>query len=166
MTAADQARTRVATVADADLIARLLRDFNAEFDEPVPEQEWLARRVADLLRQGDTVVLLLDGARSDVPADGVAVLRFRPALWEEGDECHLAELYVRPPMRGLGLGRQLLAAAMRYARDRGARYMDLATTNQDVAAMALYESMGFNRHAGRGPDTVAYYYETDLSRPR
>jgi ribosomal protein S18 acetylase RimI-like enzyme len=166
VTAADQARTRVATVADADLIARLLRDFNAEFDEPVPEQEWLARRVADLLRQGDTVVLLLDGARSDVPADGVAVLRFRPALWEEGDECHLAELYVRPPMRGLGLGRQLLAAAMRYARDRGARYMDLATTNQDVAAMALYESMGFNRHAGRGPDTVAYYYETDLSRPR
>jgi ribosomal protein S18 acetylase RimI-like enzyme len=166
VTAADQARTRVATVADADLIARLLRDFNAEFDEPVPEQEWLARRVADLLRGGETAVILLDGARSDVPADGLAVLRFRPALWEDGDECYLAELYVRPPMRGLGLGRQLLTAAMRYASERGATSMDLATTNQDVAAIALYESMGFTRHARRGPEIEAYFYEIELPRPR
>lgn len=164
VTAADQARTRVATVDDAHLIARLLRDFNAEFGEPAPDQEWLAGRIAELLRQGATAVILLDGARSDVPADGLAVMRFRPSLWDDGDECHLAELYVRPPMRGLGLGRKLLAAAMQYARDRGATSMDLATTSEDTAAMALYESMGFDRHARRGPDTVAYYYEIDLSR--
>jgi ribosomal protein S18 acetylase RimI-like enzyme len=164
VTAADQARTRVATADDAALIARLLRDFNAEFDEPVPDQEWLAGRVAELLRRGDTAVILLDGARSDVPADGLAVLRFRPALWDEGDECYLAELYVRPPMRGLGLGRKLLSAALRYASDRGATHMDLATTSEDTAAIALYESMGFDRHAQRGPDTVAYYYEIDLRR--
>lgn len=165
MTAAAQARTRVATADDADLIARLLRDFNAEFDEPVPDQEWLAGRVADLIRQGATSVVLLDGARPDLPADGLAVLRFRPSLWEDADECHLAELYVRPPMRGLGLGRRLLTAAMTYASERGATYMDLATTNQDTAAVALYESMGFDRHNRHGPDTVSYYYEIDLPRP-
>ena len=51
---------------------------------------------------------------------------------------------------------------MAHARERGATYMDLTTTNQDTAAMALYESMGFDRHERRGPDTVSYYFEIDL----
>ena len=43
--------------------------------------------------------------------------------------------------------------------------MDLATTNQDTTAVALYESIGFDRHERRGPDTVSYYYEIDLPQP-
>ena len=38
----------------------------------------------------------------------------------------------------------------------------ITTTNQDEAAVALYESMGFDRHERRGPDTISYYYEIDL----
>jgi ribosomal protein S18 acetylase RimI-like enzyme len=153
------AHIRVATLDDADEIARLLRAFNAEYDEPTPAQEWLAGRVAELARGGDTAVLLLEGPSTK---DGLALMRFRPSLWEAADECYLAELYVRPELRGRGLGRQLLTAAMRYAAKRGATYMDLATTNKDEAAVALYESMGFDRHERRGPDTISYYYETDL----
>lgn len=154
-----EAATRVATVADAGEIARLLRAFNAEFDEPAPGQEWLAARVADLLRDGATAVVLLEtGDR----ADGLALMRFRPSLWEPADEAYLAELYVRPELRGRGLGRHLLTAAMRHARERGATYMDLTTTNQDTAAVALYESAGFDRHERRGPETISYYFEIDL----
>ena len=94
---------------------------------------------------------------------GLALMRFRPSLWEPADECYLAELYVRPAMRGRGLGRALLEAAMRHASERGATYMDLATTNKDEAAVALYESVGFDRHERRGPETVSYYYEIDLT---
>lgn len=152
-------QTRVATVADSVQIARMLRDFNAEFGDPAPSQEWLSTRVAQLLDGGDTsVVLLVDGAA----VDGLALMRFRPSLWQPADECYLAELYVRPQRRGRGLGRLLLTAAIQHAVQRGATYMDLTTTNQDTAAMALYESMGFDRHERRGPDTVSYYYELDL----
>lgn len=151
--------TRVATPADAELIARLLRDFNAEFGERAPEQEWLAARVAGLIGAGSTDVVLVDEDQ------GLALMRFRPSLWEAADECYLAELYVRPGVRGRGLGRALLEAAMRHASGRGATYMDLATTNQDTAAMALYESLGFDRHERRGPQTLSYYYEIDLAPP-
>lgn len=156
----DTARTRVATVDDADTIARLLIDFNTEFGDPAPKQDWLAGRIAELLRQGATSVVLIETAA----ADGLAVMRFRPSLWEAADECYLAELYVRPTMRGRGLGRQLLTAAMRHASERGATYMDLTTTNQDAVAVALYESVGFDRHERRGPETISYYFEIDLPR--
>jgi ribosomal protein S18 acetylase RimI-like enzyme len=166
-----EAVTRVATAADADRIARLLRTFNAEFGDPAPEQEWLAGRIAELLRAGATAVVLLETGRQaggepdGGEPDGLAVMRFRPSLWEPADECYLAELYVRPQLRGRGLGRQLLTAAMRHARERGATYMDLTTTNQDTAAVALYESVGFDRHERRGPDTFSYYFEIDLPEP-
>jgi ribosomal protein S18 acetylase RimI-like enzyme len=152
-----EAVTRVGTTADAALIASTLRAFNTEFDEPSPELEWLAVRVTELLTRGDTAVMVLDA--EPLPggvADGLAVMRFRPSLWEAADECYLAELYVRPALRGRGLGRQLLTAAMGYASERGATYMDLTTTNHDTAAVSLYESVGFDRHERRGPETVSY----------
>ena len=55
------AHTRVATVADAGAVAQTLREFNAEFDEPAPQQEWLAERVAELLRRGDTTPTKVGG---------------------------------------------------------------------------------------------------------
>jgi ribosomal protein S18 acetylase RimI-like enzyme len=159
--------TRVATAADAGGIALVLRAFNAEFGDPAPEQEWLAGRVAELLRAGSSAVVLLERQpRGGADPDGLALMRFRPSLWEPADECYLAELYIRPELRGQGLGRRLLTAAMRHARERGATYMDLTTTNQDTAAVALYESVGFDRHERRGPDTVSYYFEIDLPADR
>jgi ribosomal protein S18 acetylase RimI-like enzyme len=56
---------------------------------------------------------------------------------------YLAELYVVPALRGRGLGRALLEAAMDVARERGADRMDLGTSDDDIAARALYERLGF-----------------------
>jgi ribosomal protein S18 acetylase RimI-like enzyme len=157
MAQAANARVRRARVADSDAIARLLRDFNAEFGEPAPSPAALSRRVAELLDGGDTVILLA----GDGP-DGLAVLRFRLALWSEGLECYLAELYVVPAQRGRGLGRALMEAAIELAKERGAAWMDLGTSEADTAARALYESLGFINREG-GPDgPITYFYERDL----
>jgi GNAT superfamily N-acetyltransferase len=66
---------------------------------------------------------------------------------------YVEELYVVPERRGQGLGRALLEAAMELARGRGAAHIDLGTSEDDVAARALYESAGFtNREGGpQGP---------------
>ena len=138
------------------LIGRLLHDFNTEFDEPTPSPSALARRVRELLSSGEFSVLLsTDGL-------GLAVLRFRPGIWTTALECYLAELYVRPQGRGQGLGRALMEAAIEFARLRGADHMDLGTGEHDVAARALYESMGFSNREGKSDGPFNYFYERAL----
>lgn len=52
--------------------------------------------------------------------------------------------------------------AIEVARARGADYMDLGTSEDDVAARSLYESLGFiNREQGpNGP--ITFFYEREL----
>jgi ribosomal protein S18 acetylase RimI-like enzyme len=157
MNGPDELAVRIAGPEDADAIGRLLHDFNREFNEPTPGPARLAKRVRELLAGGDTTVLL-----GGAGPDGLAVLRFRPAIFTEALECYLAELYIVPDRRGRGLGRALMEAAMNLARDRGADHMDLGTSEDDVAARALYESLGFNNREGRPDGPVSYFYEREL----
>jgi len=148
---------RVASSADAELVGQLLHDFNSEYDEPTPGPTRLAERMRRLLAIGDTVILL-----GGAGPDGVAVLRFRAAIWSDAPECYLAELYVVPQLRGQGLGRALMETAIEVARARGADHMDLGTSEDDVAARLLYESLGFINREG-GPDgPITYFYERDI----
>jgi ribosomal protein S18 acetylase RimI-like enzyme len=109
------------------------------------------------MAEGEITVLLAGAG-----PDGLAVLRFRPAIWSEGLECYLAELYVVPEQRGRGLGRALMEAAIALARREGADTMDLGTADDDHAARALYESMGFNSTGGKPDGAVNYFYEREL----
>ncbi|MBT9253974.1 GNAT family N-acetyltransferase [Phycicoccus sp. MAQZ13P-2] len=136
------------------LAGRLLDAFNAEYGDPSPGPDALAARLAELTGRGDTDVLLAG-------ADGVAVVRYRPALWSTCDEAYLAELWVAPAARGRGLGRALLQACLARARARGCDLLDLATSADDVAARALYESEGLHATEGPGGPTT-YHYEIDL----
>jgi ribosomal protein S18 acetylase RimI-like enzyme len=148
---------RRAASPDAESIGRLLDAFNREYDDPTPGPDVLARRLAELIDGGDTDVLLAGPG-----PDGLAVLRFRPGIWSDALECYLAELYVRPGERGKGLGRALMEAAMDFARQRGADYMDLGTSEDDVAARSLYESLGFSNREGRPDGPINFYYERQL----
>ncbi len=147
-----------ATAADFTAAARLLVDFNREYDDPAPEPSWLADRLAALSAAGDTSVLL-----TGEPPLGVAVLRFRESLWQPGLEAYLAELYIAPEHRGRGLGTAFLDEVIEHARSRGADYLDLNTSEDDLAARHLYEKRGFDCHEGRGSGPLAVYYELDLS---
>ncbi|MGO9971954.1 MAG: GNAT family N-acetyltransferase [Solirubrobacteraceae bacterium] len=134
-----------------------MHDFNIEFGEPAPPPSALANRIRQLIESGDTAVLLA----GEEPA-GLAVLRFRAAIWSSGLECYLAELYVVPASRGRGLGRALMEAALHLARDRGAGTMDIGVDEPDLAARRLYESLGFTNRAGGDHGPLMYVYERDL----
>lgn len=150
-------QVRQATVDDAAEIARLLRDFNLEFEEPTPEVEVLNVTVRRLLEAGEITALLA----GDGP-DGLSLFRFRPALWSEGLETYLQELYVVPDRRGRGIGRALLERTIELAREQGADGIDLNTGETDTAARGLYESMGFTNKEG-GPDGPAMlFYEREI----
>jgi ribosomal protein S18 acetylase RimI-like enzyme len=148
---------RRADHGDAAAVGQLLYNFNREYDEPTPAPSVLAVRMQQLLDGGDTVVVL-----GGAGPDGLAVLRFRPAIWSSCLECYLAELYVAPTQRGHGLGRSLMEAALGEARERGADRIDLGTSETDVVARRLYESMGFTNRDGGADGPVMYVYERDL----
>jgi ribosomal protein S18 acetylase RimI-like enzyme len=143
--------------ADAGAIGRLLHDFNTEYEEVTPGPERIAARMRELLAGEETVVLLA----GDGP-DGLAVLRFRPSLWSRALECYVAELYVVPDRRGRGLGRALMSEAIAVAGGRGADHIDLGTSEDDVAARGLYESLGFTNRESRPDGPVMLYYERDI----
>ena len=49
-----------------------------------------------------------------------------------------------------------------HARKRGATHIDLNTGENDRAARALYESLGFTNSEGKPEGPVNYYYELEL----
>lgn len=140
--------------------ARLLHDFNIEYDDPAPPPEELAGRLEELVRGGHVTVLLARDPDSGTAA-GVAVMRVQPSVWSRAQEAYLAELYVVPTRRGQGYGRELMGEAMRVAREQGADYAFLVTSEDDLPAQRLYEAAGFRRTEGEG-GPVMIAYERDL----
>jgi len=74
-----------------------------------------------------------------------------------GWTCRLAGMAVLPGVRRQGFGRALMAQLLAEARARGDRAMELEVIEQNEAAVALYQGLGFlpmrrlTGHAGRPP---------------
>jgi ribosomal protein S18 acetylase RimI-like enzyme len=140
--------------------AQLLHDFNVEYDEPTPPPGQLATRLAELVAV-DHVTVLLARAHETGAAVGVAVMRLQPSVWSRAQEAYLAELYVTPSRRGQGYGRELITEAIRTARECGADYALVVTSENDRLAQRLYERAGFRRTEGEG-GPLMLAYERDL----
>ncbi len=146
---------RRAAPADATTIARLLHDFNVEFDAPTPPVGELAGYCEQLLREGAMTVLLA-GANPEAP-DALALLRLRPSPWTGAEEAYLQELYGVPSRRREGIGEALLEATIVAARAAGATSIDLNTGATDTGARALYEKLGFTNEEGPGGPSMLFY---------
>ena len=150
---------RLAGPADAPEVARLLHDFNVEFDTPSPGVEVLAARLESLLAGPETFAVL-----AGTPAVGVALVTTRPNVWYDGPVALLDELYVRPDLRSQGIGTRVLAAVEAEARARQVSLVEINVDEPDVDARRFYERHGWS---GLEPDTGerALYYWRELPAP-
>jgi GNAT superfamily N-acetyltransferase len=157
MSAQPHSEIRRAGAGDAANVARLLHDFNSEYDEPTPSVPALAERIGELLGDGAITVLLAGD-----PPLGFALFRLRPSLWAKANDTYLEELYVVPEQRRQGIGRALLEASIEAAQEGGANHFELTTGEDDMEARALYESRSFTNREGTPDGPRMLYYELDL----
>jgi GNAT superfamily N-acetyltransferase len=149
--------TRLATPDDAEIVGRMLHDFNVEFDTPTPGVEFLVGRCRELIASAEAVIVL-----GEDPPLGLGVLFFRPSLYNSGFEVYLAELYVVPDRRDQGIGGAIMATAMDLSRERGATDMQIGVDEPDVDTRRFYERLGFRNHYPDDPSARMFFYEREL----
>ena len=132
---------RVATVADAEVLARLLVDFNVEFGTETDDADVLAARFGRILTDPDVFALL--AADDDGRDVGFALVTLRPAIWFDGPVATLDELYVVPPLRDRGIGTALLDRARSLLVERGCPELHINVDEVDTDTRRFYERHGF-----------------------
>lgn len=126
--------------AHADVVGRLLYDFNTEFDAGGPAADEFSARFASLLAREDVIVLLTGSGEAPT---GFAFLTLRPTPYYDGPLAQLEELYVRPELRDQGLGTALLTEAVRLVREADGGEIHINVDEVDTDTRRFYERHGF-----------------------
>lgn len=113
----------------ADDLPRILEIEQASFSTP-----WRRSTFEGLLRRGDADLI---GATAEGRLVGYAI------TWTIMDQAELGNVAVMGEVRGRGLGRTLVLAALERVRSRGARECFLEVRESNHTARRLYESLGF-----------------------
>ena len=72
-------------------------------------------------------------------------------VYVEDGTANLVSMWVRPPARGLGVGKALIEAAAAWAKARGFAALFLWVTEPNTSARRLYEQCGFTPTGERQP---------------
>ena len=84
-------------------------------------------------------------ARVRVARDAAGEVVGYVLFWHVVDEIHLLNVAVAPMARRFGIGRTLVEAVIAYARAHAAAKILLEVRASNVAALALYDRLGFTR---------------------
>ncbi|HTT53048.1 MAG TPA: GNAT family N-acetyltransferase [Streptosporangiaceae bacterium] len=131
---------RPARPADIPAIYQLIRDL-ARYEKSLAEvtgTEDELRRA--LLAEPPAVFALV--AEHDREVGGFALWYLSFSTWEASHGIYLEDLYVRPELRGLGLGRALLAELARICLARGYPRLEWAVLDWNTPARDFYASLG------------------------
>ncbi|MEU3774723.1 GNAT family N-acetyltransferase [Streptomyces sp. NPDC032472] len=142
-------RVRVAGEGDLDAAVALFRGYLRFYRVDVADAEQPRAFLAERLRNGDSLILLAEGAEgaegAEVEVVGFAQVYRTFASLLMRPSWILHDLYVDPSARRTGAGRALLREVLRRAREAGVAGVQLDTAYDNHVAQALYEAEGFER---------------------
>ena len=130
---------RPARVEDVPVILELIRDL-ATYERAPDEVTATEEQLVDVLfgeRPAAEVLLAFEG-KSPV---GFAVFFHNFSTWVGRPGLYLEDLFVRPAQRAHGIGRALLRALARIARERGCGRMEWAVLDWNEPALRFYKSL-------------------------
>ncbi len=118
-------------------LIRALAEYERLLDEVVAQEEDIARALAG---EAPAVRALLAEVSGEPVGFALYFLNFSTFLGRQG--VYLEDLFVLPDRRGGGVGRRLMEALAREARDRGAQRMDWAVLEWNEPAIGFYRRLG------------------------
>lgn len=131
---------RPALASDVPALLDMMEDFNRI--EQIPWQRAAGEAPLRTLLAAPDLGLVGLCERDGSPA-GYFIITWGFDLEWGGRDAFLTELYLRPELRGLGLGGPALTAALALARERGARAIHLMVRTDNQPALKLYRRAGF-----------------------
>jgi len=131
---------RPAVVADVPVILDLIRGL-AEYERAPNDVKCDEARLRESLfgEKPDAEVLI---ASVDNEPAGFAVFFHNYSTWWGRRGIYLEDLFVKPEMRGQGIGKGLLRALARIARDRECARLEWAVLDWNQPAIDFYKSLG------------------------
>ena len=137
-------RVRPAGPGDEAALEALLLEVYEAFGEDAPAPADL-RALVTHAACGDSGLAFLVAEDGGPDLLGLVSLAPVPTTLEAGEFVYLDDLYVRDGSRGQGIGTELLAAARRWAVERGAVEIRLAADASDERLWKLYRAGGYAR---------------------
>ena len=154
-------RIRVANPEDVADILRMIRAL-AEYEREPESARATHEQLSAALFGDDPVASALIAEVDGVPA-GFALWYRTFSTWEGVPGLYLEDLFVAEEHRGSGLGRDLLVALARIAKERGWTRVEWVVLRWNTPSIAFYDSLGARplddwltyRLTGSGLDTLA-----------
>ncbi len=131
---------RPATRADAATVASLVREL-ADYEKLSHEAQAGPEDFLRELESPNPVIRVLIADWNGEPA-GFALYFFNFSTFVGRPGLYLEDLFVRPALRSLGLGRALLRELARVAEARGCGRMEWAVLDWNEPALKFYQTLG------------------------
>jgi ribosomal protein S18 acetylase RimI-like enzyme len=141
---------RPAAASDADAIAGLwqaLVDFHHTLDEDLPGAAFngaqrYARRLVQHLDDPFTRALVAEREGRVIGYVLGMVIDLVPDVFDQEPAGFLADIYVHPDFRRVGIGRALVTAWLDWLRGQRVRYFDWHVAAKNQEALAFWRTMG------------------------
>lgn len=127
------------TRADLPALVDLCREHARFENAPWYDYDRISDLASLFLMTDDAWCWVVDG---EDRLDGFASAFLERSTWSAGRYLHMDCLFLRPNVRGRGLGRALLAEVARIAVDRGALEVQWQTPEWNGAAIRFYDRLG------------------------
>jgi ribosomal protein S18 acetylase RimI-like enzyme len=133
--------TREATEMDVPACAELLNALFSQELEFHPNLTLQLQGLTQIMNSPDTGRILV--AETDHKVIGMVSLLFSISTALGGRVATLEDLIIQESYRRQGIGKQLLHAAMDFAKNKGCLRITLLTDHTNNTAIRFYESLGF-----------------------
>jgi GNAT superfamily N-acetyltransferase len=135
---------RPAVATDVPIILELIRGL-AEYERAPHEVRCNEAALLESLfgeKPDAEVLLACTGVNGSETAAGFAVFFHSYSTWWGRRGIYLEDLFVRPEMRGRGIGKALLRSLAQVARDRGCARIEWSVLDWNQPAIDFYRGLG------------------------